>query len=172
MHKFYVFLTILCLPTLVLAENQQPLDEIIVASVGCNHGPNQPKIPKTLDGIRALGKVQKESIKPTTDYGSASHLRATFAFDGMTLVLILDKNNNRIEFIEYASFSNSRWNKVFQIGVGSSILDYLKKEGVSKMPKNKTSVEICEADDGAPDCIKMRLKNYKIIQAEYECYTG
>jgi len=149
-----------------------PKTEVIIKNVGCNSGPYQPKLPNSLKGIKALGKTQNEIIEPTLDYENENHIRGSFVFDGMVLVGIFDKKDSSVSFIELASFSSPRWNKISPIAIGSSIKDLFAKEGIAKVPKKNGIVYACSSEEGAPDCIKITLNKLIIAKTEYECYTG
>lgn len=158
------------------AVTKPPVTNIIIKSIACNSGPYQPKLPKPLKGIKALGSLKKELIQPTSDCSDGdeqdTHTRAELFFDGMALSIIFHDKEASYSFIEGASFSHSRWNRISPIAIGSSITDLLKKEGISTPPPKNAIVSACSSDEGAPDCINITLKELIIIKTEYECYTG
>ncbi len=166
---------LLCLTICIHAEAEvakTPIINVIIKSIGCNDGPYQPKLLKTLKGIKALGKIKKEVIQPAMYDENNIHSVGSFTFDGMELALLLDNKNTTVSFIEGATFSTPRWNKVSPIAIGSSITDLFKKEGISKIPPKNSIVSACSSDEEATDCINLTLKNLIIIKAEYLCYTG
>ena len=148
--------------------------ELVLESVNCSSGPYKPRLPKTMEGFRALGGFLREQVQPAGDYSGdpKTHTSANFWFEGMSVDVVFLTQKPYGYFLEGATFSHPRWNRLTPIKVGSSITDFLKKEKLPPVSPQSKRVRICGAAEGAPDCIELLITKDRITQVEYGCYTG
>lgn len=171
--QIIVFLLIFPLFTAVSEEKSVTYT---LESINCSKGTFKPNLPNTLEGYRLLGNRYKEVIQAAGDYtgDSRTHTSANFWYDGMLLSVVFDNRKQKEFFIETATFTHSRWNRITPIKVGSKIQTFLSKHNLPSISEESTNVRLCSCseDEGAPDCIDLSIQNGTIMKVKYECYTG
>jgi len=75
-------------------------------------------------------------------------------------------------FLETATFSNPRWNRLTPIKVGVPIQSFLANNKLRSIPPQSSLLRICGAELGAPDCVELSLENGVVTEVKYVCYTG
>ena|SRR5713226_2709683 len=123
-----------------------------------------PQLEQSVAGIRALGKVEKETL---TEYVPGGDLGHVFEFDGLTIELRIDRKSRESGGIQYANIRKGKWTFSEDARVGMKVSALLTKLKVKSL-KNPEAFKVC----GDQECATFKASNGRIVQIEYACYTG
>ena len=113
--------------------------------------------------IRALGRVEKETLTEYVPGGDLSHV---FEFDGLTIELYVNRESG-LSAIQYANIRKAKWAIAGDVRVGMKFSALLAKLRIKSL-KNSEAFRVC----GDGDCATFTASKGRIVQIEYVCYTG
>lgn len=130
----------------------------------CSRGPYALRVGNSLNELRSLGILQKETVGPPEQLGFELRI---LNFDGLQIGAVFPSNKYDKGAIDYVLIDSPQWSIAAGIKVGVPVED-LGQVLKQKLPGRDGKVEIC----GDTDCGIFFIKNRRVQVINYQCYTG
>lgn len=131
---------------------------------GCRTGGLALRIGRSLKDLQRLGEPKSETSEPPDPFGEETRI---LSFDGLTIHALFVKKEYGRAFIQHVTITSSKWSIGGGIRVGSSLSELSQSLKV-KPALNADLIAIC----GDTDCVAYSIKQGRISQIDYQCYTG
>ena len=137
-----------------------------IEDCGCDSGPYAVHLPNSLKDLRSIGKLKSERVLGVEDWDTYKAETRELIFEGLRLVVITF-TNNKPYMIATVNITSPSWKNVSVFRVGDTV------ESIKKRLKRKSHIigDWLKVG-GDTDSLRFRISNGKIVEIEYQCYTG
>jgi hypothetical protein len=132
----------------------------------CCHGSYALHLPKSVKALRSLGKLKSEKVLKVEDWETYKTETRELIFEGLRLVVITF-TNNKPYMIQNVNITSRNWAIAPGLRVGGTLED-VKKQFRGKASVKGEWIEVA----GDTDFIRIHISKGKIVEIEYQCYTG
>jgi hypothetical protein len=130
----------------------------------CIDGPYAIHLPKSLKALRSMGKLKSERIIEINKIMGTEDRE--LIYEGLRLIIITVKGDNTYT-VATANITSPSWKNISGFRIGDTV-ESIKKRLKGKTYKIGDWLEV----GGDTDILRFRISNGKVVEIEYQCYTG
>lgn len=148
-----------------LAQGSEPV-RVELHGFHCTGSEHSIQLPKQLPQLRKLAKLQKEEVVAVDVWDSHKAIELALHFEGLSVGAITLTNDPDRYILSVARVHGNQW-ALTPYRVGQAARLPLNKLGV----KGSTSNGVWRFE-GESDAMILKVKNGRIQEVIYDCYTG